>query len=225
MKILVIEDHQQLQTNIRNHLRGMGYVCEIAGTLTEAEMKLDSYEYDLVILDLMLPDGNGFDLLETIKALDKPVAVLILSARHAVDDKVAGLNLGADDYLTKPFHFSELNARVQALLRRRVYPESTRETHGNLEIDTAKRLVRMGGKDLELTRKEYDLLMYLIINKNRVVTKSAIAEHLWGDYMDLADNLDLVYSHIKNLRKKIIEEGGQDPIQTIYGLGYQWNNQ
>lgn len=150
------------------------------------------------------------------------MAVLILSARQAVDDKVNGLNSGADDYLTKPFHFSELNARIKALLRRRVYPSTTIEIHGDLEIDTSARQIRIGANPVEVTRKEYDLLMYLVLNKNRVVTKSAIAEHLWGDYMDLADNFDLVYSHIKNLRKKIMDQGGQDPIQTIYGLGYQW---
>ncbi|HPG06338.1 MAG TPA: response regulator transcription factor [Saprospiraceae bacterium] len=222
MKILVVEDELKLRESICEYLHQEQYVCEVAGTMQEADLKLDLYEYDLVILDLMLPDGLGFDLLKQIKSMAKPMAVLILSARQAVDDKVNGLNSGADDYLTKPFHFSELNARIKALLRRRVYPSTTIEIHGDLEIDTSARQIRIGANPVEVTRKEYDLLMYLVLNKNRVVTKSAIAEHLWGDYMDLADNFDLVYSHIKNLRKKIMDQGGQDPIQTIYGLGYQW---
>ncbi|HQU55730.1 MAG TPA: response regulator transcription factor [Saprospiraceae bacterium] len=222
MKILVVEDELKLRESICEYLHQEQYVCEVAGTMQEADLKLDLYEYDLVILDLMLPDGLGLDLLKQIKSMAKPMAVLILSARQAVDDKVNGLNSGADDYLTKPFHFSELNARIKALLRRRVYPSTTIEIHGDLEIDTSARQIRIGANPVEVTRKEYDLLMYLVLNKNRVVTKSAIAEHLWGDYMDLADNFDLVYSHIKNLRKKIMDQGGQDPIQTIYGLGYQW---
>ena len=222
MKILVVEDELKLRESICEYLHQEQYVCEVAGTMQEADLKLDLYEYDLVILDLMLPDGLGFDLLKQLKSMAKPMGVLILSARQAVDDKVNGLNSGADDYLTKPFHFSELNARIKALLRRRVYPSTTIEIHGDLEIDTSARQIRIGANPVEVTRKEYDLLMYLVLNKNRVVTKSAIAEHLWGDYMDLADNFDLVYSHIKNLRKKIMDQGGQDPIQTIYGLGYQW---
>ncbi|MCB0601957.1 MAG: response regulator transcription factor [Saprospiraceae bacterium] len=222
MKILVVEDELKLRESICEYLQQEQYICEVAGTMQEADVKLDMYEYDLVILDLMLPDGLGFDLLKQIKSKTRPMAVLILSARQAVDDKVNGLNSGADDYLTKPFHFSELNARIKALLRRRVYSSTTIEIHGDLEIDTSARQIRIGAELVEVTRKEYDLLMYLVLNKNRVVTKSAIAEHLWGDYMDLADNFDLVYSHVKNLRKKIMDRGGQDPIQTIYGLGYQW---
>lgn len=222
MKLLVVEDHEQLSENIRSYLTKEGYVCEVADTYRKATEKLYAYEYDIVALDLMLPDGHGLDLLRAIKENWPDICVLIISAKNALDDKIQGLNLGADDYLAKPFHLAELNARLKAIYRRKNQSGEDKIRFEEIELNTDTFEVTVADKLLDLTRKEFELIQYLVINQNRVLTKQSIAEHLWGDYMDTADSFDFVYQHIKNLRKKIAEAGGEDYIQTVYGVGYKF---
>lgn len=225
MKLLVVEDHDQLSANIRSYLNQEGYVCEVADNYQQAVEKLYAYQYDLVALDLMLPDGNGLDLLSAIKENWPDMCVLIISAKNALDDKLKGLNLGADDYLAKPFHLAELNARLKAIFRRKNQKGNDAILFEELSLHTANFEVRVHDQVLDLTRKEFELMQYLMLNQNRVLTKQSIAEHLWGDYMDTADSFDFVYQHIKNLRKKVSEAGGQDYIHTVYGVGYKFKKQ
>lgn len=222
MKLLVVEDHEQLSANIRSYLNQEGYVCEVAANYQQAVEKLYAYEYDLVALDLMLPDGNGMDLLRAIKENWPKLCVLIISAKNALDDKLQGLNLGADDYLSKPFHLAELNARLKAIFRRKNQQGDDKVVFEEIALSTNTFEVTVNDKLLDLTRKEFEMIQYLLLNQNRVLTKQSIAEHLWGDYMDTADSFDFVYQHIKNLRKKIAQAGGNDYIQTVYGVGYKF---
>ncbi|WP_118193825.1 response regulator transcription factor [Albibacterium indicum] len=224
MKVLVIEDNQDLASNIMSYLTREGYVCELANNQSTAIDKLSTFQYDCVVLDIMLPDGNGLDILQYIKTKRIKSGVLIISAKNSLDDKVHGLELGADDYLTKPFHLPELNARLKAIYRRK-YLEGDHLISFNdisINIDTMEAFVN--DTLLDLTRKEYSLLVYFITNQNRVLTRQTIAEHLWGDYADNLLNFDFVYQHVKNLRKKIIQAEGHDYIETVYGLGYKFNN-
>ncbi len=220
--MLIVEDHHDLAQNVHTYLQKEGYVCEWAEGYLNALSKLGGFNYDLVILDLMLPDGNGLDLLKWIKQSQSDTGILILSAKNALDDKIKGLEMGADDYLAKPFHLTELNARLKAIYRRRqLKGQSILKIH-NLEINTETMEVYTADALLDLTKKEYELLMYLVVNKNRVLTKQSIAEHLWGDYIDALDSFDFVYQHIKNLRKKLTQAGVPDGIQTMYGSGYKF---
>jgi DNA-binding response OmpR family regulator len=224
MKVLIVEDQQDLNDDIKHYLQSEGYICEVSLNYNDAEDKLLSFSYDCVILDIMLPDGNGLDLLRLIKKGKMDCSVLVVSAKNALDDKLDGLNLGADDYITKPFHLSELNARIKAIFRRRNLEGHSITKIENIEIDTEKMEVRVEGSLLDLTRKEYELLLYFVTNKNRVISRQSVAEHLWGDYTDNLDNFDFVYQHVKNLRKKISKAGGADCIETVYGLGYKMNS-
>lgn len=221
MKLLIVEDQLDLSSNIQSYLNNEGYRCEVANTLSKASEKLYGYNYDLVLLDLMLPDGNGLDLLTTIKSNWPDTGILIISAKNALDDKVEGLNRGADDYLSKPFHLAELNARLKAIYRRKKQLGENKIQFEGITMNMDNFEVKVEENPLELTRKEFELLHYFIVNKNRLLTKQAIAEHLWGDYMDAADSFDFVYQHIKNLRKKIINAGGNEIIDTVYGTGYK----
>lgn len=223
MKILLVEDQADLAANIKTYLSKEGYVVEHAPLYEAAIKKLGGFDYDVVLLDIMLPDGSGLDVLQYLKGQNPDTGVLILSAKNAVDDRIKGLELGADDYLPKPFHLSELNARIKAIFRRRQQSGTSELLVNEIVVDTNKLEVTVEGNLLELTRKEYELLLYLLVNKNRVLTKQSIAEHLWGDYMDSMDSFDFVYQHIKNLRKKITAAGGRDYIQTMYGSGYKFN--
>lgn len=223
MKILLVEDNKDLALNVTQYLNKEGYVVESIPTYEGAIQKLAGFDYDVVLLDLMLPDGNGLDVLRFLKGQNPDTGVLILSAKNSLEDKVEGLELGADDYLPKPFHLSELNARLKAIYRRRQLSGSSEIVLNEIVIDTKTLEVKVNGKLLDLTRKEYELFLYLVVNKNRVLTKQSIAEHLWGDYMDAMDSFDFVYQHIKNLRKKITSAGGKDYIQTMYGSGYKFN--
>ena len=225
MKILITEDNEQLHNDMQQYLENEGFVSESAKTLAECRDKLVAFQYDLLILDLMLPDGNGLDIVQFIKDRNISVGILIASAKDTLDDKVQGLNLGADDYITKPFFMTELVARLKAIYRRKNFEGNNVIQAGNISIDTDKMEVRVEENLLDLTKKEYDLLMYFIANKNRVLTKMAIAEHLWGDYADSLDSHDFVYQHIKNLRKKITQLGGNDFLKTIYGAGYKFSIQ
>lgn len=223
MKVLIIEDNVELSKNIESYLSKEGSICETAYTYNQAIDKIISFSYDVIILDLMLPDGNGLDVLKTLKDELSEAGVLIASAKDSLEDKLDGLNLGADDYITKPFHLSELNARIKAIYRRKNFKNQKFIDCNEIKINTDACEVYVKEQQLELTKKEYELLIYFISNQNRVITKQSIAEHLWGDHADFYDSFDFVYQHIKNLRKKIINAGGGDYINTIYGMGYKFN--
>ncbi len=223
MKILVVEDNLELSKNIESYLSKEGNTCETAYNYRQAIDKVISFPYDVIILDLMLPDGSGLDVIETLHKDQSEAGVLIISAKNSLDDKLQGLNLGADDYITKPFHLSELNARVKAIYRRKNFNNKKILECREISVDLEACEVRIEGKVIELTKKEYEILIYFISNQNRVVTKQSIAEHLWGDQADFYDSFDFVYQHIKNLRKKIMQAGGGDYITTIYGMGYKFN--
>ncbi len=221
MKILVVEDELDMLDNLVRSLEEENYIVESATTFDSASEKIHLYQYDCILLDIGLPDGNGLILLEELKKLDPDQGVIIVSAKNAVDDKVAGLNLGADDYLPKPFHMAELHARVKSVLRRRKFKGNQLVELNNMIVDTDERTVSVEGKQVPLNRKEYDILLYFITNKNRLVSKTALGEHVWGDKIDEADSFDFIYSQIKNLRKKLKEHGTQLEIQAIYGIGYK----
>lgn len=223
MKILIIEDEIELLIAISNFLTKENFICELADNFRKADEKLSIYEYDIVLLDITLPDGNGLFLLQTIKKQQKRAGVIIISAKNSLDDKINGLDLGADDYLTKPFHLSELNSRIKALLRRKKFDGSDIIAFNEMSINTESKTVSIKGKELALTKKEYELLLFFLINKNRVLTKEAIAEHLWEDNIDVADSLDFIYTHLNNIRRKIKQAGGTDYIKTIYGMGYKFS--
>lgn len=224
MKMLVIEDEEELLRFTLTYLRSEGYVCEEAATFQEGMEKINLYDYDCVIADIGLPDGNGLHLVRQLKSKLSDTGVIIISARNSLEDKIEGLDIGADDYLTKPFHLSELNARIKSILRRRKF-------QGNKEIDfheihvlpeTMQALVN--GREIALTKKEFDLLIYFISNKDKVLTKEYIVEHLWGDYMDTADSYDFIYAHVSNLRRKMMESGARDYVKSIYGVGYKFTD-
>ena len=224
MKILIVEDEPQLLESIDSFLKNEGFLCEIAPFYFNAEDKLISYDYDVVILDITLPDGNGLDLLKLIKNNNASTGVLIVSAKNSLDDKLTGLDLGADDYITKPFHLSELNSRVNAIIRRRNFKGEEEIIFNEITLIPSAKEVKVNGNLLDLTKKEYALLLYFVINKNRVLTKEAIVEHLWGDNMDMADNFDFIYSHIKNVRRKIEANKGKNYLKTVYGIGYKYTD-
>jgi DNA-binding response OmpR family regulator len=223
MKILIVEDEKALAESIANYLQQEGYRCETAFGYEKALEKIQLYDYEAVILDLTLPDGSGLEILKQLRQLHNPAGVLIVSARNALSDKLSGLDLGADDYMTKPFHLAELNARLKSIIRRKNYESNNQIIFQEISINPATMEVSVYGNLMVLTRKEYELLLYFIHNKNRLLTKEAIAEHLWGDNMDMADSFDFIYTHIKNLRKKIVELGGQNYVKTMYGMGYKFS--
>lgn len=222
MKILIIEDEQELSESIVSYLKGEDYVCEVASTFNKALQKIELYDYDCIILDISIPGGSGLDILRELKVNKKLDGVLIVSARNSLDDKVNGLTLGADDYLPKPFHLSELSARIAAIIRRKKFDGNNLLKFDALTIDTIAKSVSVKNIFLELTRKEYELLLYFVSNKRKVISKNAIAEHLWGD--DMEGNNDFIYTHIKNLRKKLIDAGNVDYIKSVYGMGYKFTD-
>jgi len=222
MKILIIEDEQELAKSMKQYLRQESYVVEVAYTAREALEKVLMHEYDCILLDITLPDGNGLSILEKLKTENKLDGVIIVSARNSLDDKIKGLNLGADDYLAKPFHLSEMGARISAIIRRKRFEGNNAIAFHELTIDLIGNVVSVNKLPVELTRKEYDLLLFLVSNKNRVVSKNAIAEHISGDVAEVFDNFDFIYAHMKNLKKKLAEAGCVDYIKTVYGLGYKF---
>lgn len=222
MKLLIVEDEPELAASLLSYLRGQQYVCEVATTFAAAEEKLALFEYDCLVLDLMLPGGDGLDLLRQVQARSRPLGVIITSARDALADRITGLHLGADDYLPKPFHLSELSARIAALVRRRHFQGSNVVQAGPLTVDTLARVAAVQDQPLALTRSEFDLLLLLLTNQNRVVMKSTIAEHVSGDLAEHFDSFEPVYTHVKNLKRKLAERGLGECIRTVYGLGYRF---
>jgi len=222
MKLLLIEDEKELAIGIQKYLTDKDFVCEWVNNTKAALDKIAIYDYDCILLDLMLPDGNGFEILKELKHQHKVDGIIIISAKETLETRIEGFNLGADDYLTKPFHLSELLVRIQALIRRKNFKGNNVVAFNEINIDIFSKTVKVGDKIIDITKKEIDLLLYLIGNKNRVLSKGAIAEHLSGDMADMLDNHDFVYAHIKNLKKKLMDAGSCDYIKSVYGLGYKW---
>ncbi|MHA4842852.1 response regulator transcription factor [Flavitalea antarctica] len=222
MKILIIEDEPELARTMGAYLSDENYLCEFAATFQDALLKIDLYDYDCILLDLMLPGGDGLKILEEIKLQKKLDGVIIISAKNSLEDKVRGLQIGADDYLAKPFHLSELAARIYSVIRRKQFGNSNIIEQNELMIDIPAKKVTVNDQDLALTRKEFELLVYFISNKNRVISKTALAGHISGDIADMFDNYDFVYAHIKNLKKKLAEAGCGPYLKTLYGTGYKW---
>nr|WP_315210774.1 response regulator transcription factor [uncultured Flavobacterium sp.] len=225
MKILIIEDENEIATSIKSYLSSNDIICEVANSIKVAIEKIDLYSYDCILLDLMLTDGNGFKILELLKKQNKTEGVIIISAKETLEIKIEGFTLGADDYLTKPFHLSELLVRIQALVRRKQFNGRNVVKFNEIEIDTINKTVKVKGTKIDFTKTEMDLLLFLIGNKNKVLSKGAIAEHLSGDMADMLDNHDFIYAHIKNLKKKLKEMGTFDYLKSVYGTGYKWEDE
>lgn len=223
MKLLIIEDERTLSQNIANYLSKEDYRCEQAYTFDDAIEKVTLYDYDCILLDLMLPGGNGLDILQVIKQKTNPTGVVIVSAKDSLDDKINGIKIGADDYLPKPFHLSELSVRVYSVIRGRHFSGNNLLTSQSITIDLLSKEVKVIGQSIVLTKSEYELLLFFISNRNQVITKSALAEHLSGDMADMLDNQDFIYAHIKNLKAKLAHAGCKNCIKNLYGIGYKWN--
>ncbi len=222
MKILIIEDEVNLRSTIAEYLQKERYVVESAGNCSEALEKVELYDYDCVLLDVMLPDGSGFEILERLKELHKEETVIMISAKDSTEDKVKGLEKGADDYLAKPFHLSELSARIKSVIRRSRNSGEMVIVFGNITLNPSTYSVKVNNNELELNRKEYELLHYFINRPNRVINKSVVAEFVWGDHIDGVDNYDFIYAQIKNLRKKLTDAHATATVKAVYGLGYKF---
>ena len=223
MKILIVEDEIELVKSIISYLKEENYVCEFAGDYHTALSKIELYDYDCILLDVSLPGGTGLNILKELKLNNKVDGILIISAKNSIADKVEGLQLGADDYLPKPFHLSELSARIAAIIRRRSFNGTSLLKFNEITIDTIAKVAYCDSQPIDFTKKEFELLLYFVSNKGRIISKNAIAEHLWGDEMDMADNYDFIYTHIKNLRKKL-EKCKADYVKSIYGMGYKFSD-
>jgi DNA-binding response OmpR family regulator len=223
MKILIIEDEIELANSIAEFICQDGYMCDTANNFFKAEANINRNEYDCAVVDIMLPDGSGLDVIKILNKVRPNCGVIVISAKNSLDDKINGLNLGADDYITKPFHLSELNARIKSVIRRRNFDGNNTIIINELVIDTETRELSINNNIIELTGKEYDILLFFISNKEKVLTKESIVEHIWGDNLNAFDNFDFIYTHIKNLRKKIIEQGAKDYIHSVYGIGYKFS--
>lgn len=222
MKLLIIEDDTSLREIMQRALQGEGYIVESAATFFDACDKIAGYSYDCIMLDIMLPDGNGLKLLEQIKKIGNESRVIIISARDSLDDKITGLDLGADDYLAKPFYMAELSARIKSVMRRGSGAVNNTMTAGNITLDLGSRRISIDGKDVPLLKKEFDILLYFMQRSGHIVDKAVLAEAVWGDHIDMVDNFQFVYAQIKNLRKKLSEAGANINIKAVYGFGYKF---
>lgn len=222
MKLLFVEDEPVLVEEMENYFKSQGFICEQAINFSQAEDKICNHSYDIVVLDITLPDGSGMNLISDIREKNLETGIVILSARNSLSDKLDGLNLGADDYLTKPFYLEELSARINALYRRKTFKGAENIRFDDFKMELASKHLFYRNEQINLTKKEFEMLMYFVVNKNRVLSKASIAEHLWGDHFDQSDNFDTVYVHMKNLRKKLSNKSGKDYIKTVYGMGYKF---
>jgi len=222
MNLLIVEDETALAESIGQYLTDEGYVCELAFDYGTASAKLNDYEYNCVIVDINLPDGTGLNLIRELKDTHSASGIIIISARDSLDDRIDGLNIGADDYLVKPFNLSELNARVKSVIRRIFFSAGNEIIINEIKINTNTTQVFVKDHLVNLTKKEYDILLFFIANKNRVLTKESIGENVWGDYADTLNSLDFIYTHIWNLRKKLMDCGAADYLHNVYGVGYKF---
>ena len=225
MKILIVEDEKQLLDSMLIFLKESGMICEKAETFAEATEKADLYEYDCVVLDIGLPDGSGLKVINVLQQKQKQTGIVILSAKNSLDDRLVGLNFGADDYVTKPFYMPELVARIKSVVRRRAFRGKNEILFNEIRVVPDEMMMYVKDKLISLTKKEHELLLYFLSNQNKVLTKESIAEHLWGDHADMADSFDFIYSHIKNLRKKMTDNGAHDYLKSIYGVGYKLSSE
>ncbi len=225
MKILIVEDELDLLQSMMTFLKGSGMTCEQATNLNDAKELVDAHDYDCIVLDIGLPDGSGLKLIDELQKKDHQTGVVIVSARNSLEDRLTGLNIGADDYVVKPFYMPELVARIKSVFRRRSFQGKNEIIHNELRVIPDEMLMYVNDKLISLTKKEHELLLYFLSNTNKVLTKEAIAEHLWGDHADMADSFDFIYSHIKNLRKKITDNEGKDYLKSVYGVGYKFSNE
>lgn len=221
MKLLIVEDEKELSDSMVSYLMQEEYICELAFTYNDALHKIENRDYDCIILDLNLPGGSGLQLLKYLKDDKKSDGVIIISARNSVSERIQGLNLGADDYLVKPFHLSELVARIAAIIRRKRHDGNTLVSFHEITVDTVGKEVSVNNKAIELTRREYQLLLYLISNQNKVIPKNALINHLWNEDTGEGERFDFIYTHVKNLRKKLQQQGCDDYIKSVYGIGYK----
>jgi len=225
MKLLIIEDDHEIQESIMAYLAPEGYLCQQAFDFSCASDKIESFDYDCLLIDINLPDGSGLDLIKQAKRLKKPSGIIVITARDAITDRVKALEFGADDYLVKPFNLAELNARIKSLIRRMHFQGSNVITQGDLRIFPDSFQVLVKERPLELTKKEFEILLFFVSNAGRVIAKESLAGQLWGDDMDFSYSFDFVYAQIKNLRKKLKEKGAKDYIKTIYGVGYKFESE
>jgi DNA-binding response OmpR family regulator len=222
MKILVVEDEKALASSIVSYLSKEQIHCEVATDYINGLDKVISYEYDCILLDIGLPGGSGITLLRKLRDLKRMDGVIIISAHGAIEEKLEGLKIGADDYIVKPFHLPELAARIEAVVRRKQFSGLNKSEFGVIMINRDSKSVFVNNVQLTLSKSEYELLVFLAANKNRVITKHSIAEHLNGDDAELVDNFDFLYAHVKNLKKKLTSAGCPDYIKTMYGIGYKF---
>lgn len=223
MNVLIIEDEKSLSHEVEIFLTKQGYNCDVAFNGKSASEKIFVNAYDFVLLDIGLPDYSGFDLLKEAKQANRDAAFIILTARSETDDKIKGLDLGADDYLAKPFSLMELHSRMQAITRRKHGLTSNTITIGDFVMDINNRTIQYKGQPVNLTRKEFDLLHYLALHKNRVLTRMQLTEHIWGDVMEEDYDSNYIDVHIKNLRKKLGAFAPADWLETVRGIGYRLN--
>ncbi len=223
MKLLIIEDEKSLNESVVEYLHEDGHICEAVYTYNDAIEKIELYDYDCIVVDINLPDGNGLDVIRRVKKSSKTMGIIIISARNSLENRIEGLEIGADNYLTKPFHLAELNAHLKSINRRINFNGNEQIIVNEIKLLPNEHIVLVNEQEVKLTKKEFELLVFFISNKNKVITKSSLAEHLWGDYMDTADSFDFIYTHIKNLRSKLLKEGCADYIKTVYGVGYKFD--
>jgi DNA-binding response OmpR family regulator len=223
MKILIVEDEKPLSDSMMEYLSEEGHLCLAVYNYTDAIDKIEMYQYDCIVVDINLPDGNGLDLIRYIKKRSISLGIIIISALISLENRIEGLEIGADNYLTKPFHLAELNAHLKSINRRISYGGNNQIILNEIRLIPDEHKAFVNDNEITLTKKEYELLLFFISNRNKVITKAGLAEHLWGDYMDLADSYDFIYTHIKNLRAKLLKNGCEDYIRTIYGLGYKFD--
>lgn len=223
MKILIVEDEKALSDSMMEYLSEEGHLCLAVYNYTDAIDKIEMYQYDCIVVDINLPDGNGLDLIRYIKKRSISLGIIIISALNSLENRIEGLEIGADNYLTKPFHLAELNAHLKSINRRISYGGNNQIILNEIKLIPDEHKAFVNDNEITLTKKEYELLLFFISNRNKVITKAGLAEHLWGDYMDLADSYDFIYTHIKNLRAKLLKNGCEDYIRTIYGLGYKFD--
>jgi len=225
MKLLIIEDEKELAASIASYLKNENYTCEVASNYKQALDKIETSDYECIALDITLPGGSGMQLLKELRNNKKTDGVIIISAKNSIEDRINGLRLGADDYLVKPFHLSELAARINAIIRRKMHSGNNVIRFNEISIDTLAKEVRVKDDPVELTRKEYELLVYFLSNQRKVISKNALISHLWSQEMGTGESADIIYTHIKNLRKKLSEKGCGDYIRSLYGMGYKLTDQ
>lgn len=221
MKILIIEDESSLRELMQRTLLQERFIVETASDFAEGEAKIAAYDYDCILLDIMLPDGNGLKLLEQLKAMRKRDNVIIISARDSLDDRIAGLEQGADDYLPKPFHLAELVARIRSVIRRSQGRGDLSLRLGNVRLDPDSARVFVDDQELSLLKKEFTILQYFMQRPNHLIDKAVLAEAVWGDHADQADNFHFVYAQVKNLRRKLDTANASIELKAIYGFGYK----